>query len=553
MQQLQDHLRTRASATFALPPTAPVAPSVSWTGALNGSGTAVSSLPNGVIVEASSVLIGGPLRERYAASLAGNPTVDGFPCLTVRRPYVCKGNARSVGTLTVLHLKTDAAVFELAGVVPEGGHTVQTLIVDGQLVPPKVLSSARGLGGWNCGAIRIDFGTRATRDIWLETVMSPAYIKIDAGDTLFPVDDQAEPQLTVVGDSYLQTRSGTFGNGGAIALEIGARLGIGKVAIDAIGGTGYWNSNGDLGNLNDRLSGHAADQSAVYLIMAGINDYGDIVSPQQLVWPTRATYEAAVTGYLANLRAAAPDALLVVTPPFCPIPPMSDASYISHAGTNSSGVGDFLYRAALHKQAIEQVAGPWVYIDVLLGGGWLNSSGASGDITNLQWFTGGTPDPATTATFRPGNTRGGGGGFGGIAEVPVVSGGHYTQAPEVTASGGSGTGLLLAAQIDGSGAVTAIKVISQGSGYTSGGLPSITLDSTFELTAATLGTPVPTVGVNPDGQYPLPSFAPPGVPLSALNNIYTLLAADTTHPSPLGVEHLSRRLAENIYQAVMAL
>jgi hypothetical protein len=234
---------------------------------------------------------------------------------------------------------------------------------------------------------------------------------------------------------------------------------------------------------------------------------------------------------------------------------MSDASYISYAGTNSSGVGDFLYRAALHKDAIQQVAGPWVYIDVLMGGGWLNSSGATGDVTNLQWFTGGTPDPATTASYRPGNTRGGGGGgFGGIAAVPILSGGQYSQAPDVTASGGSGTGLLLASQIDASGALTTIKVVSQGSGYTSGsGLPSITLDPRFELTPAALGTPVPTVGVNPDGQYPLPSFAPPGVPLSALNNVYTLLAADTTHPSPPGVEHLSQRLAENIYQAVMAL
>ena len=59
--------------------------------------------------------------------------------------------------------------------------------------------------------------------------------------------------------------------------------------------------------------------------------------------------------------------------------------------------------------------------------------------------------------------------------------------------------------------------------------------------------------MNPDGQYPLPSFAPPGVPAGELNNIYTLLSGDTIHPSPLGVEYLSRRLAQNIYDAVMAL
>jgi hypothetical protein len=444
-------------------------------------------------------------------------------------------------------------VLELAGVVADGTGTVQTLIVDGRLVPPTVLLARAPRG--SSGAIRADSASRAMRDIWIETAMHVAYLKIGRSDTLVAADDQLEPQLTCVGDSYLQSRSAAFGNGSAIALEIGARLGVGKISIDGIGGTGYWNSGGDLGNLNDRLAAHAADESLVYLVMAGINDYGDVVdNPPQLVWPTRSTYEQAVVEYLGNLRAARPEALIVVTAPFCPSPPMSDASYVAHLDTNSSGLGDFLYKAHVHKQAVQAIAGPWVYVDVLMGGGWLNSSGAAGDVTNLQWLTGGTAGPGTTATYKPGNTAGGGGGgYGGITRVPVFGGGSYTQAPEIKASGGTGRGLLLASVIDASGALTAISVVSPGSGYTAGtGLPAIAIDRRFESSPAELGAPALGVGVNPDGQYPLPSFAPPGVTASDLNNVYTLQSSDTIHPSPLGVD-TARRLAQNVYDAVMAL
>ena len=556
MLRLQEHLRAHASPSFALPETEAAAAEVSWAGLLTGGSTVATSLPDGVIVAASSPLIGGPIRTRFGASLPGSPTVDGFACLAATRPYSCKGQARNAGSPTVLHVKTDAPVIELAGVVADGTGTVQTLIVDGRLVPPKVLSCARGVGGWSSGAIRVDFGRRTMRDIWIETAMHVAYLKIGRGDTLVAADDQLEPQLTCVGDSYLQSRSAAFGNGSAIALEIGARLGVGKVSLDAVGGTGYWNSGGDLGNLNDRLAAHAADESLVYLVMAGINDYGDVVDgPPRLVWPARSTYEQAVADYLRSLRAARPEALIVVTAPFCPIPPMSDASYVAHLDTNSSGLGDFLYKAQVHKQAVQAIAGPWVYVDVLMGGGWLSSAGATGDVTNLQWFTGGTAGPGTTATYKPGNTAGGGGGgYGGITQVPIIIGGSYRQAPEITASGGTGRGLLLASLIDASGALTAVSIVSPGSGYTAGtGLPTIAIDRRFESRPAEIGAPTLAVGVNPDGQYPLPSFAPPGVLVSELNNIYTLLSGDTIHLSPLGVEYLSRRLAENIHDAVMAL
>jgi len=557
MSQLQAYLAANAAANFDLPPIATAVPVVSWAGLLSQSQTAGTTLSGGAIVASSSPMLGGPVRDEYSASLPGSPTVNGYPCLAVYRPYSCKGMARSTTSPTILRLKTDAPAVEITGVAADGSAlgAIQSLIVDGQLVPSTALSSSIGEGGgWDAGTVVIDFGSRAVRDIWLQTGLNVAYIKVGSDDTIFPVNDQAEPQLTVVGDSYLQVESATFGPG-ALALEIGARLGIRKVAVDAIGGTGYYNSGDDLGNLTDRLPGHAADGSTIYLIMAGLNDYGDVTgTPSQLVWPSRSAYESAVLGYLQGLRAAEPSALIVVTAPFCPIPPMSDSSYVANPATNTSGLGDFLYKAQVHKSSIQQVAGPWVYIDVLMGTGWLNSSGATGDVTNLQWFTGGTPGPGTTATYKPGNTNGGGGGgYGGIATIPILDGGRYAQAPDVVASGGSGTGLLLASTLDSGGAISAIYPFSEGYGYTSGsGQPSISLDPTYAIQPAVLGAPTLIVGINPDGEYPLPAFAPPGS-AGDLNNIYIMLRSDLTHPSPVGASYLSSRLAQNIFEAVMAL
>jgi hypothetical protein len=95
--------------------------------------------------------------------------------------------------------------------------------------------------------------------------MYVAFVKVDAAASVLAIDDSVEPQMTVVGDSYQQANSNNFGNGGAMGLEIAARLGIRKVATDAVGGSGYCHSGLGQGNLNDRLPAHAADNSSIYL------------------------------------------------------------------------------------------------------------------------------------------------------------------------------------------------------------------------------------------------------------------------------------------------
>jgi lysophospholipase L1-like esterase len=554
LTSLQSFLAARASPTFSLPSLMTSPPQISWAGPM-ATWPVATSLPGGAIYPASSNLFGGPIRSRFTPSLPGNPSIAGNPALKVARPYSCKGVAQTIGSPTVMRFSTDAAVVELAGVTLVNAYTSQTLIVSGQRVQPKVLSVSNGNGGgYDPVGARIDFGSSGMRDIWVETGMYVSYVKIGASDTLVGATDAADPQMTVVGDSYqILVGSSAFGNAGALAMEIGARLGIGKVATDAVIGSGYWNSGYNVGNLNDRLPAHAADNSAIYLVMAGINDYVDYINPPQDVWPTRAQYEGAVASYFQGLRAAQPSAVIVATAPFSPNPTLSDASYVQNASTNTSGLGDFPYKSQVQMNALSQIAGPWVWIDVLGGTGWTNSSGASGGASGLPWFTGGTPAAGTTSTFKPGNLNGGSGaGFGGIASVPLLAGGSYAQAPDITASGGSGSGLLLASSIDSTGAINSVTVVRPGMGYTAGaGLPALIIDSTFQRTSAQLGAPVLMSGINPAGSYPLQSSttATPG----GYSNAYVLIMPDLLHPSPAGMDYLASRLAQCLYEGVMAL
>jgi hypothetical protein len=553
---LQTFLRERASPTASLPTQAADVPKISWAGPFATSAdTPPTSLPNGQLIPITDPLISRAIPQYWGNSLPGRPMLLGMPCLRALRTFTCRGMAREVGSTHVLRLKTDAPVLEMTGVVGDAASTLQTLIVDGALVPAQALSSDRGYGGgWNGGTLRFDFGSRRLRDIWIETAMNPAFIKVDQASYLFPVGDANDLQMSVIGDSYLQVRSDVFGNGAAIALGMAARLGIRKVATDAVGGTGYWNTGGEYGNLSDRMAADAADNSDIYVVIAGINDYVDTVSGV-LRWPSQDEYESGILNYFRGLRTARPNALIVATSPFCPIPSYSDAFYVASTATNPTGLGDNLYKASVVKKAIGQISPPWVYIDVLMGTGWLNSSGATGDITNLQWLTGGTPAANTSATYKPGNNRGGGGGgFGGIDSIPILRPGRYTQAPEIRATGGSGHGLLLSSRIDRTtGALTTVVPVVPGAGYTADALPTLVIDRTFEIAPATIGTPTLLVGINPNGQYPLLSFAPPGVSAADLNNIYVMLAIDTVHPSLLGAEYIAKRLAKNIYDAVAAL
>jgi len=52
--------------------------------------------------------------------------------------------------------------------------------------------------------------------------------------------------------------------------------------------------------------------------------------------------------------------------------------------------------------------------------------------------------------------------------------------------------------------------------------------------------------------YPLPSFAPSGIP-GGFSNTYVNLLSDLAHPSPAGINNLAARLAQAIYEGILAL
>ena len=74
---------------------------------------------------------------------------------------------------------------------------------------------------------------------------------------------------------------------------------------------------------------------------------------------------------------------------------------------------------------------------------------------------------------------------GALNTIPVTGGGNYSQAPAIHITGGGGTGATAQAIMNGT-AISSILVTNPGRGYTSA--PTVTVSTTYETSAATLGT-----------------------------------------------------------------
>ena len=74
---------------------------------------------------------------------------------------------------------------------------------------------------------------------------------------------------------------------------------------------------------------------------------------------------------------------------------------------------------------------------------------------------------------------------GALNTIPVTGGGNYSQAPAIHITGGAGTGATAQAIMNGT-AISSILVTNPGRGYTSA--PTVTVDTTYQTSAATLGT-----------------------------------------------------------------
>jgi lysophospholipase L1-like esterase len=314
----------------------------------------------------------------------------GYPTYPVARPHY--GATLNCDGVCGLHFIFDGQAFE---VLFSGGGLWVTLVVDGQYMAPGVIRQA--LSGGVAGAplstqdclTRIDFGSRATRHVSLygRSSRGPCAIVTAPGDTLQPWDRSGEPSMTAMADSYGGAAGPNWLSGPF--WEAAAQLGIPHLDIDAEGGTGYARNaaNADTMNLGNTFRARIPTDTDIapdlVITAGGINDNNAIPMSGLYATPADALagFNAGVTGYYNDLRAALPQAVLVSLGPWAP---------------NITRPTYFMARpmADTIKAALQAVGGPWVFLDNL-NGGWVNSAGVSASPTGAwQTGTGNTAHPA---------------------------------------------------------------------------------------------------------------------------------------------------------------
>jgi lysophospholipase L1-like esterase len=304
-----------------------------------------------------------------------------FQPMQVSHPAATSGSVGVCG----LHFLFDGQAFEIlfAGV----GVQV-TLIADGQYMAPRFISTT--LQGGVPGAplnqpnayVKFDFGSRAARriSVYGQSTQGPCAIAIAPGDTLQAWDRSDEPAMCAMADSYGGFPNRHWGGSGPF-WEAAALLGIPHLDINYIGGTGYApnNTNADTRNPGNafgaRINSSARAAPDLFITAGGINDNNWLAAPPLFATgaDAKASFEAGVSNYYRSLRAALPNAVLVAIGPWQP----NVAFYPTVAPT----------KVATITAALQATAGPWVFIDNLVGG-WINSAGASSPATGVPWQTG---------------------------------------------------------------------------------------------------------------------------------------------------------------------
>lgn len=284
-----------------------------------------------------------------------------------------------------LHITFDGRAFEM---LFAGTGVNVTLVVDGRYASARTIATAlaAGVPGAPLAApntlVRFDFGSTATRQlsVYATSSQGPCAIVIGSADHVAPWDRSGEASFGAMTDSYGQSLSTHWGSTGPF-WEAAALLGIPHVDRDAIGGTGYAPNNATAetriaGNaFPARLPSNVDAMPDLFLTAGGLNDNNSVTALPLYASgaDARAGFEAAVTRYYRDLRAALPDALLVATGPWAP-----------RQSTPADPVARS--KAETIRSALRAVGGPWVFLDNL-DGSWSNSAGASADATG-PWQTG---------------------------------------------------------------------------------------------------------------------------------------------------------------------
>ena len=328
-------------------------------------------------------------RDRWSVPRAGQAAIAG----QVVYPVTRKHRAATLGSEAVcgLHFMLGGSAFE---VLLAGSNPNITLRVDGQCATSALIerSLSNGVAGpplnqpnaW----VRVDFGSEQLRrvSLYARSSQGPCAIAVAAGDRLQPWDRSAEASMSFMSDSYGGASGPLWGVGG-VFWEAAALLGIPHIDGDAIGGTGYAPNNipvsGNAGNaFPARLASSVDTAPDLFITAGGINDNNSLaLPPYATAQAARDGFNAAVSGYYTQLRAALPQSVLVALGPWAP-----------RQATPTDAVAQS--KADTIRAALVAAGGPWIFLDNL-SGGWSCSSGAvSAGSGPWQTGTGNSAAPA---------------------------------------------------------------------------------------------------------------------------------------------------------------
>lgn len=172
---------------------------------------------------------------------------------------------------TTTFLRTDAQVIELRE-RPDGVNSCFHVIADDIMVLNVDDAPAFDAQLRRCV---ITFPSRKMRDIELVGMaVPPDQIIIDATDSI-ELPDMSGPTAIVTGDSFSEG-TGAVGNSLGLGMMIPKMLGIRKVLVSALGGTGYIGTSGGVRkDLAERLDTDIVPYPADYFLhMNGVNDSG---------------------------------------------------------------------------------------------------------------------------------------------------------------------------------------------------------------------------------------------------------------------------------------
>lgn len=228
-----------------------------------------------------------------------------------------------------------------------------TVLVNGELVSATPINTGTGTG-ISVVPITIDFGSYDDREIVIIS-RTPGFgaIRIDAGDTISPIDLTEQPRVSAMTDSYGAGSTPYLnGNGpyGAAAL----RLGMYNFNISAEGGSGF-TKPGNAGHTfldTNRVACLLYGTPDLIRVAGGINDGN----------ATAAEVGVAAANLFGQIRAACPQSVISVIAPWCP-----PSSTISFAQARRDSI----------LAALQSVGGLWYHIDTT-NSTWLTSNGKTG-------------------------------------------------------------------------------------------------------------------------------------------------------------------------------